>query len=119
MEFTTPKSKVYIQTDSQNHIIQCEGGYYPPADPTGWILINEGIGDRYNLCQSHYFEGGLYTVDGIPRYKYINSEVILRSDFEIEADRNAIPKIKEQPTVSELMDAILELSELVGGTTNG
>ena len=114
------KSKVYILIDTANRIIRCEGGYtISQVDLANWILINEGIGDRYNLCQAHYFDGGLYTVDGIPRYKYINSEVILRSDFEIEADRSAIPKAKKQPTVSELMDAILELSELVGGTTNG
>lgn len=118
MEFDM-KSKVYIQTDDHSRIIRCEGGYTTPADLTGWTEIDAGTGDRYNLCQSHYFDGGLYTMDGIPRYKYINSEVILRDDSEIEADRNAIPKAKEQPTVSELMDAILELSELVGGTTNG
>lgn len=34
MEFETPKSKVYIQTDNQNRIIRCEGVYTTPANLT-------------------------------------------------------------------------------------
>lgn len=65
MNFET-KSKVYIQTDGQSRILRCEGGYTTPANLTDWIEIDEGVGDKYNLCQSHYFPGGLYTMDGIP-----------------------------------------------------
>ena len=85
--------KVYIKTDSRTPpcVTACEGGYAEPEDLTDWKLIDEGTGDRYNLCQSHYFDGGLYTMDGIPRYKYVNSVCILRTDEEIEADRAAIP----------------------------
>ena len=109
------KSKVYIQIDSQNRIIRCEGGYTTPSDLTGWIQIDEGIGDNYNLCQSHYFDGGLYTLDGIPRYKYVDGICSLRLDSEIEADRAAIKQPEITPTNKELMDAVLELSKLVSG----
>jgi len=85
------KSKVYIQTDARNRITRCEGGYTTPVDLTGWTPIDEGTGDRYNLCQSHYFEGGLHTGDGIPRYKLEDGHPVLRSDEEIAADRAAIP----------------------------
>lgn len=80
-------SKVYIQTDDQNRIIVCEGGYTTPADLTDWVQIDEGTGDKYNLCQSHYFDGGLYTADGIPRYKLVDGAPVLRSEEEIEGDR--------------------------------
>ena len=73
MEFEMPKSKVYIQTDEHGRIIRCDGGYTTPADLAGWIEIDEGTGDKYNLCQSHYFDGGLYTMDGIHRYKWDGS----------------------------------------------
>ena len=73
MNFGTPKSKVYIQTDTEGRILRCEGGYTTPADLTDWIEIDEGIGDKYNLCQSHCFEDGLYTMDGIHRYKWDGS----------------------------------------------
>lgn len=85
--FEQPKSKVYVQTDEQGRITQCEGGYTTPADLTGWVQIDEGTGDRYNLCQSHYFEGGLYTSDGIPRYKLVDGQPVERSEEEIEVDR--------------------------------
>lgn len=85
------KSKVYIKTDAAGRIVNCDGGYTTPADLTGWVEIGEGLGDRYNLCQSHYFDGGLRTMDSIPRYKYADGVCSLRTDAEIEADRAAIP----------------------------
>ena len=91
MNFEMPKSKVYIQTDTEGRILRCEGGYTTPADLTGWHEIDEGTGDKYNLCQSHYFEGGLYTMDGIPRYRWDGSAAVLRTEEELEADRAARP----------------------------
>ena len=93
-------SKVYVQTDDQSRITRCEGGYTTPADLIGWVQIDEGTGDRYNLCQSHYFDGGLYTDDGIPRYKLADGAPVLRSDEEIEADRAAIV---HAPTETEIL----------------
>ena len=91
MEFEMPKSKVYIQTDDAGRIFRCDGGYTTPSDLTGWIEIDEGTGDKYNLCQSHYFDGGLYTMDGIPRYRWDGSAAVLRTEEELEADRAAMP----------------------------
>ena len=100
------KSKVYIQTDAEGRIILCDGGYTTPSDLTGWIEIDEGTGDKYNLCQSHYFVGGLYTMDGIPRYRWDGSAAVLRTDEEMEADRTALPK--PEPTTLEARVASLE-----------
>lgn len=85
------KSKVYIKVDEQNRIIRCDGGYTMSNidNIDEWLLIDEGNGDRYNLCQSHYFDGGLYTEDGICRYKWTGTETVLRSEEEIAADRTA------------------------------
>lgn len=89
----TFKSKVYIKVDETNRILRCEGGYTMGniENIDDWICIDEGVGDRYNLCQSHYFDR-LYTEDGIPRYKWDGEKAILRSDAEIEADRASLPK---------------------------
>ena len=101
MEFEM-KSHVYIKVDDRNCIVRCEGEYTLPSDLTDWILIEEGQPcDRLNLAQSHYFEGGLYTMDGIPRYKWDSSAVVLRSDEELEADRAARPA--PPPTTEELL----------------
>ena len=89
-EFET-KSKVYVQTDNQGRILRCEGGYTMSNidDISEWIFFFVGVGDKYNLCQSQYFEGGLYTEDGICRYVYSNGNCRLRTDVEIDADRKA------------------------------
>ena len=57
------------------------------------MQIDEGTGDKYNLCQSHYFDGGLYTDDSIPRYKLVDGAPMLRSEEEIAADR--LPSLRE------------------------
>lgn len=90
------KSKVYIKTDAAGRITSCDGGCTTPKDLTGWIKIDDGTGDRYNLCQSHYFDGGLYTMEGIPRYKYADGKCSLRTNAEIEADRAAIQAAPSQ-----------------------
>ena len=107
MEFETPKSRVYIKADDQGRILRCEGEYTLPADLGGWTLIEEGPPcDRLNLAQSHYFDGGLYTVDGIPRYKWNGSAAVLRTDEELEADRAAIPDSKPSKTVEDRLTAL-------------
>lgn len=87
MQTSESLSKVYIKIDQENRITRCEGGYTTPADLTEWMQIDEGAGDRHNLCQSHYFAGGLYTKDGIPRYKLEDGAPVLRSEEEIAEDR--------------------------------
>lgn len=103
------KSNVYVITDFEERIIRCEGGYTTPEDLTGWTKIDEGIGDRYNLCQSHYFECGLYTEDGIPRYKLVDGAPVLRTEEEIQADRAAMPE--PEPTADELINILLGVEE--------
>ena len=107
MEFEMQKSKVYIQTDSDGRILRCEGEYTLPPDLDGWTLIEEGTPcDRLNLAQSHYFEGGLYTMDGIPRYRWDGSAAVLRTDEELEADRATIPEPKPSKTVEARLTAL-------------
>ena len=105
MEFEIPKSKVYVLLDG-DRIVRCEGGYTTPADLTGWIEIDEGTGDKYNLCQSHYFDGGLYTMDGVPRYRWDGSAAVLRTEEEMEADRAAILESKPSKTVEDRLTAL-------------
>ena len=106
MEFEM-KSHVYIKVDEQGRIVRCEGEYTLPPDLDGWILIEEGPPcDRLNLAQSHYFDGGLYTMDGIPRYRWDGSAAVLRTEEELEADSAARPA--PPPTTSERISILEE-----------
>ena len=101
MEFEMPKSKVYIKTDADGRILRCEGGITTPTDLTDWLRIDEGYGDKYGLAQSHYFDGGLYTMDGIPRYRWDGTQAVERTEEELEADRAARPA--PPPTTEEVL----------------
>ena len=97
----TPKSRVYVQTDSESRVLRLEGEYSLPADLTGWTKIDEGSGDRFSLAQSHYLEKPLY--DGaVLRYKLVNGKVVERTAEEIEADKAKLSKPVIPKTNAEL-----------------
>ena len=108
MEFEM-KSHVYIKVDEQGRIVRCEGEYTLPANLDGWTLIEEGAPcDRLNLAQSHYFEDGLYTMDGIPRYEWTGEAAVLRSADAIEQDRAAVAQPEQPPTQQETDSSVWE-----------
>ena len=101
------KSKVYVQTDTQDRITRCEGGFTTPADFTGWTQIDEGTGDRYNLCQSNYFPGGLYSPDGVPRYKLQDGAPVERTPAELDADRLPAKRRTKEAEISTACNAAI------------
>lgn len=117
--FEMQKSRVYVLLDEQSRITRIEGQYSLPADLTGWTLIEEGTPcDRLNLAQSHYLDGGLYTMQGIPRYKYEGGACVLRSEAEIAEDVAALPapapsqldRLEAQATYTAMMtDTMMEV----------
>lgn len=115
------KSKVYILLDERNRVLRCEGGYTIDNinDVSKWTYIDEGTGDRYNLCQSHYLDGGLYTMQGVPRYKYEGGACVLRSDAEIAEDvANLPPPAPAEPTSAEAVQYKAAL-KILGIETEG
>lgn len=97
-------SKVYILIDEKNRIIRLDGGYtIENVDVSTWTLIDEGEGDRYNLCQNNYLPTPLLTEDGICRYKFVNGNIEERTEEEIDIDRQNAPI--PEPTDEERMEA--------------
>ena len=110
------KAKVYVLLDENNRVLRCEGGYSIGNidDVSKWTYIDEGTGDRYNLCQSHYLDGGLYTSQGISRYKYEGGACVLRSEEELAADRDALPK--PQPSQLDRVEAQVTYTAMMTDT---
>lgn len=100
-------SKVYVKVNERGHIIQCEGGITTPDEQAEWVQIDEGTGDKYDLCQSHYFDGGLYTDDGISRYKLVNGAPVLRSEDELAADRLDVLRAAKHAEISAASQAAI------------
>lgn len=116
MNIEIQKSKVYVLLDERNRVLRCEGGYTMSNidDVSKWTYIDEGTGDRYNLCQSHYLDGGLRTRDGILRWKYEDGTCVLRSQEELAADRDALPK--PQPSQLDRVEAQVTYTAMMTDT---
>lgn len=61
--------KVYIKINANNDIIDVGSSIFI-TDPSGWILIDQGYGDKYAHAQSHYFDKPLQNETGSYNYKY-------------------------------------------------
>nr|WP_297283034.1 hypothetical protein [uncultured Agathobaculum sp.] len=87
---------VYVRTDEQGRIIQCEGGvtFSNIKNLHDWIQVDKGTDRRHEYCQCCYFDGGLYTntTPSVPRYKLVDGKPVLRSEEEIEAD--ILPRLR-------------------------
>ena len=96
----TDASKVYVLPDADGRITRIDGGITVGniRDFTGWVLIDEGTGDRYNLCQGNYLPGPLMDDRGIYRYKLVDGKPVERTQEEMDADY-VPPEIK--PTDAE------------------
>ena len=92
------KSKVYIKVDERNRIIVIDGGYTIGniTDFSEWIFIDEGTGDKYNLCQSNYLEKPLTDDRGIYRYKLADGKPVERAQAEMDDDYAEIPIVPTQ-----------------------
>ena len=118
------KSKVYVLLDSSGYITRIDGGYTESniTDLENWVLIDEGYGDRYNLCQGNYFPQPIRTMGGAYRYKLIDGMVTECSESEILEQEEA-QKRNTPPTLQDRVDAlettaddmILLMAEMIGG----
>ena len=115
-------SKVYARVDENGYITAVEGGYTTPKDLTGWVPVDEGEGDRYNLCQSNYFPGPLITDGGAYRYRLVEGQPVECTPEEIAAQEEALkpaptPTLESRVEVLESTtdDMILLMADLIGG----
>ena len=120
-------SKVYVLPDSNGYITRIEGGYTicNIKDFTSWVLIDEGYGDKYNLCQGNYFPQPIITDGGAYRYKLVEGKPVECTAEEIAAQEEAIKtSITTTQTAEEriaqleaqnemLLQCVLEMSETV------
>ena len=118
------KSKVYVLLDSSGYITRIDGGYTESniTDLENWVLIDEGYGDRYNLCQGNYFPQPIRTMGGAYRYKLVDGVPTECTAEEIAAQEEALkpvptPSLENRVEVLESTtdDMILLMADLIGG----
>ena len=89
------KSFVYAKVDERNRITAIDGGYTISniKDFSEWVYIDEGVGDRYNLCQSNYLPKPITDDRGIYQYKLVDGKPAERTQAEKDEDAKEASKI--------------------------
>lgn len=96
---------VYVHVDERGCINEINSSAFL-TDISNWKAIDEGTTDKHHHAQGNYFEGGLFTMDGIPLYKWDGTQVLQRTLEEIEADRADIPVPEPVPSQAERLAAL-------------
>ena len=105
MDFELELYKVYIQVDSKQRITAITSSRFL-KDLTDWILVDEGAGDKYHHAQNHYLSKSLRSYEGFYNYKFVDNQIIERSDEEKEKD--SMPLVPAE-NLSERLDALESL----------
>ena len=69
------KIKVYIKVNSTNEVTEINSEIFI-KDLSGWILVDEGFGDKYAHAQGHYLSDPLTDENGKHNYIYFNGKII-------------------------------------------
>lgn len=106
----------YITTDAQGRITYAwSDGPHPDRDTSDAICINEEGSYQFRLTPSGEENPPLYTMDGIPLYKWDGEQIVPRTEAEIAADRAAIPE--PPPSPQEQLRADVDFLAAMQGVT--
>ena len=104
----------YITTDGRDRILLAwSDGPLPNRDTAGSICINEQGGYQFRLFPGGEENPTIYTMDGIPLYRWDGEMAVKRSEEEIAADRAAIPA--PPPSPQEQLRADVDFLAAMGG----
>ena len=97
-----PPCVVMIKIDGKNRIIAIDSDSFI-QDKSEWIEIDRGYGDKYYHAQTQYLSTPLINLDGFYRYKFINNEILERTEEEIQQDKEEIIiPITDQERIEQL-----------------
>lgn len=113
---------VYVRPNDADYITAVNSSAFLD-DPTGWVEIDRGAGDRYHHAQNNYFDQPIITESGAYRYKLVDGKPVECTAEEIAAQEEAnkpevVPstedRLKELESQNQmLMECLLEMSETV------
>ena len=97
--------KVYIKTDGTDIVAVNSSAFL--TDLTDWVEIDSGQGDKYHHAQGNYFGKPIVTDTGIYRYKYVDGEIVEKTDQEIETEEANSPP-PEPSMEADILSLVLD-----------
>lgn len=109
---------VFVQVDTSGRITAINSDAFL-TDTTGWIKVDEGMGDRFHHAQGNYLPQPLKDGDGVYRYKLEGGKLLKRTSAEMELDRADQMAPAQQPdnTAERLAQVEQQLDMLLEGAT--
>lgn len=101
--------KVYVKADSKGRIVAINSGDFL-LDLTGWVQVDEGLGDRYYHAQGNYLPQPIMTDEGAYRYKLEGGGIMERTAEEMAQDVEDDPKT---PTLESRVGVLEEALEMI------
>lgn len=112
-------NKHYISAREDGVIVSgWSDGPHPKKDTTGAVCINEQGGYQFQLIldgKQTEENPNMYTMDGIPLYKWDGEQIVRRTEEEIAIDRAAIPE--PPPSTQEQLRADVDFIAAMTGVS--
>lgn len=114
MDFEMQPYIVYVKVDDQNRITAINSSAFIP-DPSEWIEIDSGFGDKYHHAQGNYFSQPIMDDRGICRYKLEDGKPVERTQDEMDADYTPpVPKPSDAERIAALEEELATAKILLG-----
>lgn len=107
MEFS-----VYVKLDGNGRIIDINSSLFL-KDPSEWVEVARGVGDKFQHAQGNYLPKPIYNWSGIPIYKMEMGEIKERSAEEIRADIKPPEKTEIEKRIETIEKTVKVISDLL------
>lgn len=98
----------YLLVDEQGRITDgWSDGPHPERDTSEAVLLTDKGGYQFRLWPDGAENPALTDEYGVPLYKWGGNYPVERTQEEIEADRAEIPVVEPEPTVQDILNALL------------
>lgn len=116
------KIKVYVKIDDNNVITEINSSIFL-SNVEGYIMIDEGNGDKYAHAQGNYLPNGLMDNQGRHNYKYVDGQMIELSEDEKSSlfPSNPTPPNINADTndeITNIMEGMVNLTQRVDEMSN-